>query len=88
MVTSHQGELIQNEKGRAERLELEMCMPAFVHLFASVNGSVCASYLARGSAGLCWHGATRYFQGEQLRKCPWHVLRIVQHTLPDWLDLL
>lgn len=64
-------------------------MPVYVHFFfASVNGSVCVSYLARGLAGLCWHAATRYFQGEQLRKCPWHVLCIVQYALPDWLDLL
>lgn len=58
-------------------------MVAFVHLFVSVHGSVCLCELfSRGSAGLCWHAAARYFQGEQLRKCPWHVLCIVQYALP------
>lgn len=60
----------------SESLRVLTCMPACVHVFVSVCGSACELF-SQGSAGLCWHAATRAFQGERLRKCPWHVLCIM-----------
>lgn len=72
----HKKNGIRNHNGAKE------CLPELCIFCGSVHGSVCVSYFHWGSAGLCWHAAARYFQGKQLRKCPWHVRCTVQHTLP------
>lgn len=54
----------------------------FFFVFSQCEWECLCELFSWRSAGLCWHAAARYFQGEQLRKCPWHVLCTERCTLP------
>lgn len=67
---------------QGEFIGIYVCLHACLHMRMCLSACVGVTELfSPGSAGLCWHAAARYFQGEQLRKCPWHVLCIMQHTV-------
>lgn len=58
-----------------------MCI-FFFFVFSQCEWECLCELFSWRSAGLCWHAAARYFQGEQLRKCPWHILCTEQCALP------